>query len=630
MNKKIGLLVIIFLAFPCIVYSITTFVVQETEKISLKANASDPDADKLTITYASPLNNKGEWQTAYGDAGEYRTTITASDGITSTSEEVLIVVEKKEEQPRIDSFSPRQGSLSIKETESIEFKVAASDLNNDKLNYEWLVDDKKAREGQEFIYETTYNDGGSHKISASVSDGTATITKEWNVNVENVDVEGLLGSIEDISVNENQIAKLNLPDFEKYGLSYSISEPIGNDNEWKTGYEDAGIYEVKIHAEGKGFDNDEIVKVVVNDVDRPLVFEKIENKVISEDEEVTITLKANDPDGDEIIYSAKSLPEGAVLEDNVFAWKTNFDTARKQGFFDRILDKLRLLNKSFYIQFAASSKDKNIVQNIIITVRNANRAPVIEDIEPITINEGETARIIPNAYDLDGDKVKVSYSGFMKTNTFKSGFDDAGTYHVKVTASDGLLEASKFAQINILQTNRPPLFSKIEDAKAREGDSIAILLNAHDPDGDEITYKADNPLEGSSIKGNAFLWTPSFDTASKKETRKIDLVFVAGDGKAEARQIARIEVTDKNRAPRIVDATKSINAKVNEPVLMFVRAVDDDGDEISYTWDFGFLEKYKATASHQRVFTSKGAKVVKVIVSDGIDETEQIINVNVV
>ena len=63
---------------------------------------------------------------------------------------------------------------------------------------------------------------------------------------------------------------------------------------------------------------------------------------------------------------------------------------------------------------------------------------------------------------------------------------------------------------------------------------------------------------------------------------------------------------------------------------MSVKAVDDDGDELAYTWDFGFFEKYRATPLHQRIFTTSGTKIVKVIVSDGTDETEQLINVNVV
>jgi len=630
MNKRAALLLIIFLIFPYSVFSIATFAVRETEKVVIEPKVDDPDADNLVISYSPPLDENGEWQTSYGDSGEYKSTITVSDGVTSASEDVLIVVEKKEESPKIESYLPKESGLEMKEAESMDFRVLATDLNKDELIYKWILDGKEAEEGQEFAYYATYSDAGVHKLSAVVYDGTASASREWEINVENVDVEGLLDGIEDVQADENEDVKLKIPDFEKYGLAYSISEPLGSKNEWKTGYNDAGSYEIIVHAEGKGFSKDKTVNVAVNDIDRAPVFDSMENEFVNEDRDVKITLNANDQDGDEITYSASNLPEGSVLEENSFIWKPGYDTVRKEGFVNKFLDKFRALDRSFYIRFSASSKDRKIVQNVIITVKDVNRAPVLEDMEPITINEGETLRIAPKAYDPDGDKVKLGYSGFIDTDTFNSGFDDAGTYYVKVTASDGLLEVSKFAQIIINETNRAPMFGKIENAKAGENDNIALLLNAQDPDGDGITYSIDNPPEGSSLKGNVFLWTPGFDVANKKEITDFDLVFAANDGKTETRQIAKVEVTDKNRMPKIIDATKSINANINKPVIMSVKAADEDGDDLTYTWDFGIFQKYKATASHQRTFTSRGAKAVKVTVSDGIDEVEQVINVNVV
>lgn len=630
MNKRILLFLIIFLIFPALVFSIKTFVIQETEKISLQANATDPDKDKLTVTYSVPLDENGEWQTTYGDAGEHKATISVSDGTTSVSEDVLIVVKKKEESPEIESFVPEHDTLSIKETETIEFKVSAVDVNKDELTYQWSLDNKEVKEGQEFTYTTLYGDAGTHEISVLVSDGEKETSKEWTVNVEKVDVESLLESIPDVTANENEIVKLELPDFEKYGLTYSISEPVGSKNEWKTNYEDSGAYSVEVHADGKGFSGDEIVEIVVNDVDRAPVFDKIENKVINENEEIKIMLNAIDPDEDEVAYSANDLPEGAVFEENVFTWKPSYDTVKKEGFVDKVIDKFGVLSKSFYVQFIVSSRDKKVVQNVIVTVKDSNRQPLLENMESINISEGETLRIVPKAYDPDGDKISLAYTGFIKTDTYKSKFGDAGTYDIRVTATDGLLEASKFVQINIRHVNRPPLFVKMQDIKASENDNIALLLNADDPDGDEVAYFIDNPPEGSSLKENAFFWTPNYGLASAKETKRVDLVFVASDGKAETKQVIKAEIMRKNTAPRIINSTKSAIARVNEPVLMFVEAVDDDGDELTYTWDFGLFETYKATSLHQRIFTSPGTKTVNVVVSDGVEETEQIITVVII
>ena len=499
-----------------------------------------------------------------------------------------------------------------------------------KVNEKLCHSSKKLKDGEEFTYGTTYSDAGMHFVSAVVSDGTENVSREWKVNVEKIDVQVLLDGIPDATANENDVVKLNILDFEKYGLTYTISEPIGNKNEWHTTYNDDGIYNVRVHAEGKGFSGDKIVKVVVNDVDRPPIFQPLENKVVNENEELKIILNATDLDGDEITYSANNLPEGATLDGNVFTWKPGYDAVKKEGVVNSVMDSFGILSRSFYIQFAASSKDKKIVQNVIITIKNVNRAPVIEDMEPITINEGDTLRISPRAYDPDGDTVGLSYSGFVNKYTYKSKIGDAGTYNVKVTASDGNLEASKFIEVNIKHLNRAPVFEKIKGIKASEGDSIAILLNVHDPDGDEISYSIDNPPEGSSMKGNSFLWTPKFHMLNKAETKKYDLIFVASDSKSETRQIANIELHYKNRAPKIINATTSAFAKVNEPVIMYVKAADEDGDDLSYTWKFGLFESYKATPIHQRIFTSPGTKVVRVVVSDGIDSVEQVIYVTVV
>ena len=625
MNKKIVLLLIIFLVLP-IVYSITTFVVQETDKLSLRTDATDPDSDKLTYYYASPLNEKGEWQTTYGDEGTYSSAITVSDGQANTTEDIKIIVNKKEVAPIIDYASPNDPAT-INEPESVNFEVQASDLNKDTLTYTWYLDNRRAGSGQYFTYSTNYDDAGIHRVLIIVSDGTLDASKEWTVNVLNFDVGMLLNQINDVTVNEGEIARLNLLDFAKYGLSYTISEPLGNKNEWPTTYGDSGEYAVFIHAVGNGFKGDKTVTVTVKDADRTPVFDGVGNKLIDENQTVAIILNAVDPDGDAIAYSLDKLPEGAALDGNKFTWTPGFNTVKKEDFIDKIVDKFTVLSNNFYLQFAAASKDSKVVQNVIITVKDVNRPPVLEDMQPITVNEGDTIKIAPSAYDLDGDKVALSYSGFMASDTYKTKFGDAGAKYVKITAGDGALAVSKTVQITINHVNRPPTLDKISDIKASEGDHIEMVLNAHDPDGDQLQYSVSNAPSQASLSGNKFIWDVPYDFAGKKEIKMLDLVFYVSDGNLSASQPARVQVTGKNRAPRIINASRSIVAKVNEPVFMFVKAVDDDNDQLTYTWDFGILEKYRATENHERIFTSSGNKVVKVIVSDGTDSIEQIINI---
>lgn len=629
MKKKLALLLIVFLIVP-LAYSATKFVIDETEKIAIAPKANDPDSDSISIKYEPPLNENGEWQTTYGDAGTYNSMVTASDGQTSTSEDILIVVKRKEAAPSIDSFLPRQDSIAINESESVGFSVIASDANKDELTYRWYFDNKKAAEGNEYTYDSTYNDEGTHRIKAVVSDGKLETAKEWPVEVKNVDVQRLLDGIQDIAVDENEAAKLILPDFEKYGLAYTISRPFNNNNEWQTTYDDSGVYDVKVHAEGKGFSGSKTVAVTVHDIDRPAEFAELSNPVANEGDEIKIELEASDPDGDKINFEAKNLPKGASLENNVFIWTPDYETIQKNSFFNRLLGKFRILGKSFYPQFIAASNDNQVVQNVIITVADKNRAPVIEQMGTINAKEGELTEIEPKVYDLDRDKVRLQFSGYAANAAFRPTYDDAGDHEITITASDGTDQTSIKVPVKVANSNRAPILEKIPDAVAYENDEIAILLNANDPDGDKASYSVENPPQGADMNDNAFIWKPSYLTLNKGQKQVYSIVFSATDGSLESKQIMKLELRDRNRAPRIVNTTTSVTARLNKPASMHVAAVDDDNDQLEYTWDFGFFDKYKGTQKHQRIFTTRGTKQVKVIVSDGIDKTEQLINVNVV
>lgn len=628
--KKINVLIVlaVLLVFlPYIAHALSVFTVQETEKVQLEPQATDPDNDDLVITYGAPLDKNGEWQTTYGDAGEYKTKITASDGLAVASEDITIIVKRKEEPPVIDFYSPEEDPVKLGEDHAINFRIIASDLNRDPLTYEWLFDGKKVGEGQEFSYTPSYKDSGKYKVAVFVSDNLHVVSQQWDLEVKDFDIQRMLDGIPDVTVNENEIASLELPDFDGYGLAYTISDPIGNDNGWQTGFDDAGIYEIKVHAEGNGFKGDTIVKLTVNDVDRAPSFEEVPNQFIDENQELRITLSASDPDSDKVTFLVENMPEGAKLVDNIFLWKPDFDTVIKTSFVDYFVENFKPLTETFYLKFKASANNKEVVRNVIVTVKDVNRAPVIADLPPINIKESESFELKPYVYDLDGDKVTLEYSGFTDKSTYRSDFDDAGIYAVTVTANDGMLETSKDFTIIINETNRAPVFSKIEDTKASEGDKVAIVMNAYDPDGNSLSYSIENPPEDFTLNHNVFEWTPSFSSAPKGGTKRYDLVMLVSDGKVVASQTATVYVADRNRAPKIINASKSVVGRVNEPVLMSVKAMDEDGDELAYTWDFGLLEKYEATSSHQRTFSTPGSKVVKVTVSDGRDEVEQTINV---
>ncbi len=259
-------------------------IAEETDLVSLEPDANDPDGDPLVYTFTSPLDAAGDWQTTYGDAGEYTVTVTASDGDLSASQDVLVIVNRKEEAPSIDSLSPEDTDLSIKEDNVIDFRVDASDLNSDELYYDWKLDGESVSSEADFLYELDYDSAGSHTVKLSITDGTLETTRIWAISVENVNRAPEMAELENIEVRENEpvIIVLEASDPDEDGLIYSIDnanfEQEGNVFAWETTYDDAGSYDVTLTVSDGDLSISQQITVTVENVNRAPVFLGIEQK----------------------------------------------------------------------------------------------------------------------------------------------------------------------------------------------------------------------------------------------------------------------------------------------------------------------------------------------------------------
>ena len=620
----------LFFSFIYSAYSLRVFEINETEKISLGLQAEDPDADKLSYTFSKPLNNDGEWQTNYGDAGEYEATIAVSDGKESTSEDILIKVHKKEESPVISSFYPGEEQISISEGDGVKFEASAYDLNKDELSYKWLVDGGAVSESREMFFEKDYNGSGNYKIELIVSDALFSTSKVWDVEVKDVNLNELISQIKDVEILETETARLELPDFDYYRLKYTISEPLGDKNQWETAYDDAGEYNVKVNAEGKGFEGEKEVKVVVKNKDRKPQISGLMDITINENEEAILEVKADDPDGEGISLSAENIPEGASFEGSSFIWMPSYDFVQKNNAFDYLLDKFNVLSRSVEVVFRAQSNELSDEKKVTIRVKDANRPFVLEEIADVDVNEGGDAVIEPRYSDPDNDKVSFSYSGFMNSNKKKTGFDDAGLYVVKVVATDGFFSETMFVDIKVNDANRKPIFGKIEDVfNVNEGAELKVELSAKDEDNDAVSFSAKEMPKGAELRDNLFFWKPGFDAVNGTK-KEFSADFIASDGQEEAEKKIKIIVNNVNQAPKIVKASNSLIAVKGKPILFEVDASDIDNDALAYEWDFGFFDKFKGEDKHQRIFSSKGKKTAKVTVSDGIEKVSKAWDVEVV
>ena len=262
----------------------TVLIVKETELVNLVPNAEDPDKDTLIFTFTSPLDDNGQWQTTYGDAGEYTITVTASDGSLTASKEVLIIVNRKEEAPTLDSFTPEETTIIVDETEQVAFSVAASDLNEDILRYSWKLDGVSIGNDDSAEYKTTYEDSGSHTVKAIVSDGIFDTEKIWSVTVNNVNGKPQISEVGDIEAKETDTITINVAALDDDGdeLSYSIDDSRfvqdGSTFTWETNYDDAGDHLVTVSVSDGVDTASQEVTVTVENVNRPPVILDIGQK----------------------------------------------------------------------------------------------------------------------------------------------------------------------------------------------------------------------------------------------------------------------------------------------------------------------------------------------------------------
>ncbi len=160
------------------------------------------------------------------------------------------------------------------------------------------------------------------------------------------------------------------------------------------------------------------------DINRAPVFDNPKVASINEGEIVRAPL-ASDLDGDHIMYSYSQ------LFDENGEWQTSFEDAGE-----------------YVVKVTASDGSLSDEKNFEITVKNVNRAPVLDKISDTTVTAGDTVKISAVASDPDKDAVSFTFPTPLNENgEWQTTDGDVGEYLVTVEASDGDLKDSKIAKI---------------------------------------------------------------------------------------------------------------------------------------------------------------------------------------
>ncbi len=300
-------------------------------------------------------------------------------------------------------------------------------------------------------------------------------------------------------------------------------------------------------------------------------------------------LKAVDPDGDPITYTF-SAPLDAKGE-----WQTKKGDAG-----------------SYIVTITASDGTNKVSQKVAIVVEAANSAPVITLKDEVRIKEGQTIKIVPEVKDPDGDKVTITYSGWMTTDTYQTKFTDAGTHEVTVTASDGTLKSSKTIKVIVEDVNRAPVISQVSPITVNEGELAKIDVKVSDPDSDKLTIKYSDPFNENGE------WQ-----TKKGDAGKYSIDITATDGKLYDIESVLVTVKSVNKAP-VISGVSDMTVKEGETVTLSPTVTDPEGDEVKVTYSGWMTSNTKKLG-----YDDQGEHKVTITATDGINTVTKTVTITV-
>jgi PKD repeat protein len=174
---------------------------------------------------------------------------------------------------------------------------------------------------------------------------------------------------------------------------------------------------------------------------------------------IRVNINAADWNQDAITYSAKNLPKGATVDSatHSFSWTPGYDQAGTYTITLIVSDGK--LQNSKVLRIIVNDVDNAPVFKPVHVPDNqneVNHAPVLLSIADMTIDEGKLLTVVVNATSSEGKNLIYSATDLPTGATFNPashslswtpGYDQAGSYTITFTVSEGMLKDSKSLHI---------------------------------------------------------------------------------------------------------------------------------------------------------------------------------------
>jgi hypothetical protein len=590
---------------------VENYTVNENQTLSFEIKeGTDPDKeDKGKLVYTTEnlpesavfdsLKRKFTWTPNYDQSGTYAIDFIVKDPPGATARDAsTITVLHVDRKPVIAAIENKI----VDENQNLEFTVEGSDPDKEDqhiIAYSARNLPKGAvftAARQQFTWTPSYDQAGEYKnLLFIITAGKQSDSTTMNITVNNVSRPPVLESIATKTVDEQKplsfMVSATDPDAEDQDrLKFTAQNlPAGAKFHadslrfsWTPSYDQAGSYpDISITVtDPYGLSDSKSFTINVNNINRPPVLADIPAQTVDEDKPLNFTVTGSDPDKedqDKLKYSAKQLPAGATLVENVFNWTPGYDQSGDYTPQISIADGI-----------LADTKTAQI------TVKHVNRPPTLEPVIAKTVDENKHLEFKISAGDPDKEdtglwKLTVSQlpegavfdpatSDFSWTPTF----DQSGLYALKFTNTDPAgLTATEDVQVTVNHVNRTPVFNVLTAQTLEENTPLSITIPAgEDPDKEDaqkLIYAAENLPPGATFDAvsRTLTWTPSYAQAGQYY-----LNISCSDGPFTVKQPLNLTVNNVNRPPEIqmiADQTVDENQELSLQVVFSDPDEEDQG-----------------------------------------------------
>lgn len=251
----------------------------------------------------------------------------------------------------------------------------------------------------------------------------------------------------------------------------------------------------------------------------------------------------------------------------------------------------------------------------------ANKRPIPDADTPVALITGEKGTFdASKSKDTPGEV--LSYYWDFGDGTKAEGvkvthaYDKGGEYPVKLTVKDDKDTKCSTATLErVVRVNTPPIANAGEDvfiSKERPDEPFEVIFDGSkstDPDGDKLSYSWDLG-DGSKAEGPIVKHTYAKGGKYTVTLTVKDNSGLPGDTDSDE------AVVVLNRAPQVVAAIPKIGCAGSDLTFDASKSADEDGDTLSYSWDFGDDSKGEgATVTH--AYKEPGVYTVRLTVDDG-------------